>query len=65
MENTVFNSHEASKYLHICYDALVKGARRGEIPHFRVGRKLLFRKSSLDEFIRKQEVENERTRESL
>ncbi|QAT43474.1 helix-turn-helix domain-containing protein [Aminipila luticellarii] len=55
MENTVFDSHETAVYLHIHYDTVIKSARRGEIPHFKVGRKLLFRKDSLDEFIRRQE----------
>lgn len=55
MENTVFDSREAAAYLHIHYDTVIKSARRGELPHFKVGRKLLFRKDSLDEFIRKQE----------
>ncbi|WP_312647533.1 helix-turn-helix domain-containing protein [Aminipila sp.] len=55
MENIVFDSHEAAEYLHIHYDTVIKSARRGEIPHFKVGRKLLFRKESIDEFIRQQE----------
>ncbi|QHI72871.1 helix-turn-helix domain-containing protein [Aminipila terrae] len=55
MENKIFDSREAAAYLHICYDTLVRSVRKNEIPHFKVGRKLLFRKDSLDEFIRKQE----------
>ncbi|MFV0517405.1 MAG: helix-turn-helix domain-containing protein [Aminipila sp.] len=60
MDNTVFDSREVAEYLHICYDTLVRKVKKQEIPHFKIGRKLLFRKTSLDEFIRKQEAgENE------
>ncbi len=55
MENIVFDSHEAAVYLHVHYDTIIRGAKRGEIPHFRVGRKLLFRKATLDEFMATQE----------
>lgn len=60
MENTVFDTKEAAAYLKVHYETLLKGARRGEIPHFKVGRKVLFRKESLDEFIRKQEERSSR-----
>lgn len=55
MENTVFDTKEAAAYLKVHYETLLKDARRGEIPHFKVGRKVL-----LDEFIRKQEERSSR-----
>lgn len=58
MDNTVFDSQEAAAYLHIHYDTLIRKSKMGEIPHFRIGRKYLFRKESLDEFIRDQELKN-------
>ncbi len=53
--NIVFDTSEAAEYLHVHRETVLRMARRKQIPHHKVGRKLLFRKDSLDAWIREQE----------
>ncbi len=53
--NIVFDAHEAAAYLNVHYETVLRMTRRKELPHHKIGRKLLFRKDSLDQWIREQE----------
>lgn len=55
-ENIVFTASETAKYLHCHYETVIRMARRKQIPHHRIGRRLLFRKDSLDQWIQAQEL---------
>jgi len=50
----VFDLQEASAYLKIAKSTLYKYVRLGEVPSFRVGRVLRFKKDVLDEWMRQQ-----------
>ena len=52
---TTFTAVETAAYLGVCYETVIRMARRQQIPHHRIGRKLLFRKDSLDQWIQGQE----------
>lgn len=54
-ENITMDAREAAAYLKIHYETLLKHSRRNQIPYHRIGRKLLFRKDSLDQWILEQE----------
>jgi len=53
--NIVFDAREAAEYLNVSYITVLRMARRKQLPHHRIGRKLLFRKDSLDAWIQEQE----------
>ena len=55
IESEVMNAKETAEYLKISYWLLMKMARESQIPAFRCGNKVLFRKSSIDKFIDEQE----------
>lgn len=46
----------AAKYIGISYWKLLELAKAGELPHIRVGRRLLFRRESLDRWLEQQEA---------
>ena len=46
---------ETAKYMGISYWLLGQQVRKNEIPHFRVGGKVLFRKKVIDNFMEEQE----------
>jgi len=52
----VMNAHELSDYLKIAYSTINQQAARGEIPHARIGRKRVFRKSTIDTWLTEQEL---------
>lgn len=54
-DSIAFNAREAAAYLKIHYETLLKMSRKKQIPHYRIGRKLLFRKDVLDQWIQEQE----------
>ncbi len=54
-QNIVFDAREAAAYLNVHYETVLRMSRRRELPHHRIGRKLLFRKDSLDRWIQNQE----------
>lgn len=58
-ENMTLN--EAALYLRIHASTLARHAKAGKVPHFRLGRKLLFSREKLDEMMSgKHENKNER-----
>lgn len=53
--NTVFDAHEAAGYIKVHYETILRMVRRKELPSFKAGRKLLFRKETLDKWMQEQE----------
>ncbi|EGD47063.1 DNA binding domain protein, excisionase family [Ruminiclostridium papyrosolvens DSM 2782] len=56
-ERVTWDAKTASNYLGISYGFLLKLARQKEIPFIHVGRIYLFRKESLDIWLRNQETQ--------
>ena len=48
-------AREAAAYLGVSYWLLLEMAKRGEVPHIRAGKLVLFRKEALDDWMRQQE----------
>lgn len=55
IERTTLTMEETAKYMGISYWLLGQQVRKNEIPHFRVGGKVLFRKKVIDSFMEEQE----------
>lgn len=55
MGKTRLLPNEAAEYLGCGYDKLMQMVRKKEIPHYRIGRRVLFTKESLDLWIENQE----------
>jgi excisionase family DNA binding protein len=51
----VLNGKEAAAYLRIGYFSLMRKAKAGEVPSFRVGGRVFFRRSTLEKWISVQE----------
>lgn len=58
MEQQRLEAREAANYLGVCKDTLYTMARRGEIPHYRLRRRVMFTKESIDQWIKDQEAES-------
>ena len=58
VESEIMNAQEAAEYLKISYWLILKMVRELQLPAFRCGNKIMFRKSTIDSFIRAQEREN-------
>ena len=55
VERTTLTMEETAKYMGISYWLLGQQVRKNEIPHFRVGGKVLLRKKGIDNFMEEQE----------
>ena len=55
IERTTLTIEETAKYLGVSYWLVGQMIRRNEIPHFRVGGRVLNRKKSIDEYMEQQE----------
>ena len=55
IERTTLTIEETAKYLGVSYWLGGQMIRRNEIPHFRVGGRVLLRKKSIDEYMEQQE----------
>ena len=51
----VLDAKEAAEYLRISYWKVVTDAKKGILPSFNVGARVLFRRDSLDEWMKQQE----------
>jgi len=51
----VLDATEAAAYLKISYWTVVTRAKKGLIPCFKIGKRVLFRTASLDEWMQNQE----------
>ena len=50
MERMTYTTYEVADYLGLSKDMIYKMAREGEIPCARIGRRLLFKKESIDKW---------------
>ena len=57
--NTIFDLKEAADYLRCSKETLYRKARKGELPVYRIGSRILIRKESLDRWIAEQEATHE------
>ncbi len=55
VERTTLTMEEVAEYLGISYWLVGQLVRKKELPHFRVGRRILFRKKVIDNFMEEQE----------
>ena len=55
VERTTLTMEEVAEYLGISYWLVGQLVRKKELPHFRVGRRILFRKKVIDIFMEEQE----------
>lgn len=55
IERTTLTMEETAKYLGISYWLVNQLVRKKEIPHFRAGGRILFRKKAIDDFMEEQE----------
>ena len=55
IERTTLTIEETAKYLGVSYWLVGQMIRRNEIPHFRVGGRIVFRKKSIDDYMEQQE----------
>ena len=55
-ENTVFNINQVANYLGCSVQTIRTRIKEGEIPTYQIGRKYLFRKSKIDEWIAEKEL---------
>jgi len=60
MENTIFDAKGLAKYLNASEWLVYTKAKTGDIPSFRVGGKVLFRKETIDAWIAGQEEKSVR-----
>ncbi|NIK11159.1 helix-turn-helix domain-containing protein [Alkalibacillus almallahensis] len=51
-------AQQTAEYLGLNRETVYRMARRKEIPHFKLGNRILFSKSSIEEWIREQEEAN-------
>ena len=54
--NEIMNTEETANYLKISMATLYKMIQRNEIPYVRLGSKILFRKNTIDAFLKSKEV---------
>lgn len=55
VERTTLTMEEVAEYLGISYWLVGQLVRKNELPHFRVGGRILFRKKVIDNFMEEQE----------
>lgn len=63
--NTIFNIKEMSEYLNCSVSCIRSLVRSKSIPYFRVGNRLNFNKTSIDNWISNQEMQNMQSQKDL
>ena len=64
-EDEIFNGEELCKYLKITRNTLYKYTQKRNIPSFKIGKKLRFRKASVDKWIAEQEENRQKRKKGL
>lgn len=59
MNSVMLDIKECSDYLNISVSLIRKLVKRKEIPHNRIGIKILFSKNEIDKWIRDNQINNE------
>lgn len=54
----IFNVKEVADYLNCSVSSIRSLVRKKEIPHFRIGSKLNFKKEAVDNWVHNQEIQN-------
>lgn len=57
-QDRTFDIKEAAAYIKISEDSLRTMVREKQVPHFRSRSRIFFRRTSLDRWIREQEIQN-------
>jgi excisionase family DNA binding protein len=55
MEKATLEAKQAAQYLGCSYWTILEMAKKGQVPHIRVGKRVLFRKNVLDQWMEEQE----------
>ena len=63
-EKIFFTTNELSSYLHVSTQTINKKRKAGELPYFKIGRKVFFRKEKIDLWINNQELKNVQPKDS-
>ena len=63
-ETSLFDRHEAARRLALSIPTLDRLVKNGRIPHFRVGRRVLFSQELLDDFLADSLCGSDRIRRS-
>lgn len=58
MEQATLSAKQAAQYIGCSYWTILEMAKKGMIPHIRVGKKVLFRKYVLDNWMEEQEKQS-------
>jgi len=58
MKPATVKAKQAAKYLNISYWKILDMVKKGEIPHIKAGKLVLFRKETLDNWIVEQEQQS-------
>ncbi len=61
-DREILDIDEVSSFLRIPKGTVYKMCERGKIPHFKAGRRLRFRKATVDKWIEKMEEERSKRR---
>jgi excisionase family DNA binding protein len=56
MKPATFKAKQAAEYIGISYWKILDMVKKGEIPHIRAGRLVLFRQVTLDNWLQEQEA---------
>ncbi|WP_277680027.1 helix-turn-helix domain-containing protein [Gracilibacillus dipsosauri] len=51
-------AQQTADYLGVCLDTVYRMARKKEIPHYKIRRRVYFSKTAIDDWIKKQEQVN-------
>jgi excisionase family DNA binding protein len=51
VQSQTLTAKQASQYIGVSYDTLLKLVRQGQIKHFRGGNRILFRQNTLDQWM--------------
>ena len=55
MQKATMNAEQTAKYLGIDYRLLLRVAKKKQVPHVIIGRRIFFRKETLDLWMERQE----------
>jgi excisionase family DNA binding protein len=58
MPRHMLEAQEAADYLKISYWTLLEKARKGLVPHVRIGRRVIFSQEGLDQWMADQEAQS-------
>lgn len=55
MQKATWEAKQAAQYIGCSYWTILEMAKKGQVPHIRVGKRVLFRQTVLDEWMEEQE----------